>query len=1098
MLRLSDEIAERAGVRENLLGFEMPCTSLPEDVAGHLAKFRGLIQFREEDLRRLGIPNDSLSEFIFDPSGRSELTLQKVGHTDLERRPLAMHGSSLHVLLPTAIASAISRFVIEAALAMRVGKTFEQNLCGEFAELFDQTPILGGRTGAPLQFQRIPGGQISGVMTKIDPGRLLYLIFFVDGLAGYLEGGLSGANADPKALGWAVSEHLNQASTESSKQADFVSGICLLVGCGLGRSIALELETRLPDRWRFEMVSAYDLVTLSWLPGIDELYLWRLLDSLDAIRLQGAELLNVNGLLNLAAWCEHLDGHLVPHGRLPDGFIHRGKEALIEIPQNSLRELRQKVLIEWNPRRVLDPDGNWLKVRKISGSEFDEERAAPLYGCEDDIRNRKLRGVYVAPNRPWWIGITAPAGTSADAEFTHWMMLCTWLRRTAPKLDEAYPRLPRGPIFFDVAFEELSGITWGRAKPKSADELRSIIQISAESNQPKIRINVAKGFDDGLIQPENIAERVLVEALVAGAAVVGGEFDDATKREALANKICPNPQARFMHRFQVRSFRDFVSSEMEGHPELISPLDDAALRIGLGWKVRSRDNGAEISGTNECTSYLNDLVQCILDDVCAELKCIGRRSLVRAVLYNHEIATRDRDIWSRSSQANIAMHEDKSAALRTIVRHQGQLNACFAASRILLEAGICECPFEGGRDLGRLDLSRLMCKVLAAHQYGGWSDAIYWRAMEPSLRITPLGDVHMKPAYINEVYEPFGRAGAESTIKEAIDNYATLYEAENDRPSFESVIEPEFLTAWADEYGASLESVRSFVDQVERRGQDPPKVILELSRSALVDIFTSATSVSPAVASETIETMLSKPRPEWRNVGSGFASKDWYPWRFRRRLSILRRPLLQIDAGDDPIVFVAPGLLRESFAALVSWFHRGEIPDRQARSNLMGKWIGHANDVQRRKFNTTVADRMRELGWRAESEVKLTKILGRPLDRNYGDIDVLAWRPETGRVLLIECKDLQYLKTLGEVAEQLADFRGEIRPDGKPDHLRRHLDRLDVLAEHKPAVSKALGLASSIQLEGHLVFKNPVPMQFAWDQKAKRVGLSLFAELNRL
>jgi hypothetical protein len=141
---------------------------------------------------------------------------------------------------------------------------------------------------------------------------------------------------------------------------------------------------------------------------------------------------------------------------------------------------------------------------------------------------------------------------------------------------------------------------------------------------------------------------------------------------------------------------------------------------------------------------------------------------------------------------------------------------------------------------------------------------------------------------------------------------------------------------------------------------------------------------------------------------------------------------------------------------------------------------------------------MSEIGWRVRSEIKLTEILGRSLDRNYGDVDVLAWSAESGRVLAIECKDLQYHKTLGEVAEQLADFRGEVRPNGKPDHLKRHLDRLEILNLYKSEVSRALKLTSPIQIEGHLVFKNPVPMRFAWEHMKSRVRLSLFSELDKL
>jgi hypothetical protein len=34
--------------------------------------------------------------------------------------------------------------------------------------------------------------------------------------------------------------------------------------------------------------------------------------------------------------------------------------------------------------------------------------------------------------------------------------------------------------------------------------------------------------------------------------------------------------------------------------------------------------------------------------------------------------------------------------------------------------------------------------------------------------------------------------------------------------------------------------------------------------------------------------------------------------------------------------------------------------------------------------------------------------------------------------------------------------------------------------------------------EGHLIFRNPVPMQFAWVQMKARTGLHIFAELDQI
>src|SRR5207245_1991818 len=100
------------------------------------------------------------------------------------------------------------------------------------------------------------------------------------------------------------------------------------------------------------------------------------------------------------------------------------------------------------------------------------------------------------------------------------------------------------------------------------------------------------------------------------------------------------------------------------------------------------------------------------------------------------------------------------------------------------------------------------------------------------------------------------------------------------------------------------------------------------------------------------------------------------------------------------------------------------------------------NHRHRLAFNTTVANRMDGLGWKVKLEMTVPALIGGGLDRDYGDVDVVAWNPDSGRVLLMECKDVQYHRAMGEVAEQLHDFRGETLADGKPDLLKKHLDRV--------------------------------------------------------
>ena len=113
-------------------------------------------------------------------------------------------------------------------------------------------------------------------------------------------------------------------------------------------------------------------------------------------------------------------------------------------------------------------------------------------------------------------------------------------------------------------------------------------------------------------------------------------------------------------------------------------------------------------------------------------------------------------------------------------------------------------------------------------------------------------------------------------------------------------------------------------------------------------------------------------------------------------------------------------------------------------------------------------------------------------------MDVLAWKPSSGRVLLMECKDLQLRKTPGEVAEQLSDFRGGFDSRGRPDLLRKHLLRSEQLEAGSNALGSQLGLSVPLKLEPYAVFRNPVPMQFAREQLSMLVKLVLLDGLDRV
>jgi hypothetical protein len=1095
LLALSDLLCERAGLTRYQLGNDRPQRSLDAQHANSIHAFKRRLCFSHEEIEARGISFNALAPFAFDPRDRVRLVAEGLGHSRLERYPLIGDHGSLYFVLPTAVTVAIRRFVVERMIAGGMRDALASGIGREYSALFAATPLLGGSLGMPVRFERTRNGRAAAVMAKIDAGRYLSFVFVLDVLDDFENTGIAGFQPGLDALTPSIEESIDHFAAQAREDPEFRDGITLVVGCGIGRASAQSLDDKERAGWRVEYIGAAGLSTLSWLHRFKPLSLWRLLDARESVEAGGVEVANANGLVNLVAWARKLDGHIVPHESLPEGFGVGNTGALLMIEQNALRSLRHEVATLWDPHVEKDVRGIWRRVRKDGDSLFKEDRSRPVYGTDEPV-GRWPQAAYPTARRIWWGEIRVPETTSGDLGFRRMKMLMVWLARAAPVLDAAFPNLPEGALLWRGHFESATEEFDHAPKMATFEEALAEVDVTCDAEGRTVTVRTSRRYEDAVFHPENIAERAFITRTVEGFAALAKHALDENERDALVARIIPDTAAREMHAFVMHQYRDEVRDSLPASPLTIDREDDAAFRFGLGWRVRSRSEGNEIVGKEACISFLNALVRYVEDELCAEIRRYGRRATIMLALRNHESAALERDWWNRTASAVLALREDKDAARDTMARHESRLAGAFQASRILIEFALCECPLAGGQPPGELDFSRLMARVAFIQHVGGWSDAIRWDVMEPRVRISSLGDVFVNYDFIDNVLIPFGRAGSDLRVDEAVKGYGKNLEQPDAAPkSSQGSLEEPFRAAWNDQFDVTFDDTRQFIDAIERLGRERAEAVFAIRRSELTAARYEDRPV--AGADKLVEAWSLVPRAHWRDIPEGFEERDINPWRFRRRLTTLRRPFIQLDDTDDPTMLVAPGFVRDAFGYMLRNFYRGDFPPRQLRP-LMRAWTGKTADEQGKKFTREVADRLTELGWRTDTEVKITKLLRKGFDRDYGDVDVLAWKPDIGRVLIIECKDVQYRKSFGEIAEQLSDFRGELGRDGKPDLLLKHLNRAALISDHLTELAAYMKLPRVIVPESHLVFRNPVPMQFAWERMETRVQLSLFAGLDRV
>lgn len=368
--------------------------------------------------------------------------------------------------------------------------------------------------------------------------------------------------------------------------------------------------------------------------------------------------------------------------------------------------------------------------------------------------------------------------------------------------------------------------------------------------------------------------------------------------------------------------------------------------------------------------------------------------------------------------------------------------------------------------------------------------------MEPEIRIAPNGDILSHTEFRNDVAAPYERRVGFDQLEHELSRYDKLFEPFEPVPTIVGSLPEEFLNAFEAEFGLTVDTLRIFRDTLENYAIEEGKCVFWARKDQIVSFCIEKALAPPEIAEIALDRFALWPRKRWdKTPEKGFKNKDWHPWGFGRRLSLVSRPLVRIDNGDNPMYVVSPGLLGGGIAYSLARYYEAKVHVSECESIEMKHWIDHETSRRGHSFAVEVFDAVRALGYEAKLEIKMTALLNEKLDKDYGDVDVLAWKTDEKEVLAIECKDLKLAKNNNEIAEQLNQFSGQVMPNGKPDKLLKHVKRCDLLAQRSRRVAKTIGLGNrDIYIQNIVCFSKPVPMQYV----AKRFPNVSFITINDL
>jgi len=293
----------------------------------------------------------------------------------------------------------------------------------------------------------------------------------------------------------------------------------------------------------------------------------------------------------------------------------------------------------------------------------------------------------------------------------------------------------------------------------------------------------------------------------------------------------------------------------------------------------------------------------------------------------------------------------------------------------------------------------------------------------------------------------------------------------------------EYETAFKAEFGVTMTRIVEFHRCLTllgfRQKTAVPHLRLSEFKSKLEDVLGwSSTEIDSAT-----KLFSLVPRGKWEKAPDGFdVKKDIWPWRYNRRLSYVRRPLIiGPEPKDDPMVFWGPRHTEEASKQLLALVTRGRYKLCEHSSKEMKTLIGRIRDEAGKAFTNEVEKWFDEnTDWQVESEVPIGPGEALNSQNDLGDIDILAIDRINKRIFSIECKNVNYGRNSREIANEIERLMGG--KEVSDSWIKKHFKRSEWLRNNIGILSSVYNLQSeSFKVRSFFLTAEELPATYVRD-----------------
>lgn len=444
--------------------------------------------------------------------------------------------------------------------------------------------------------------------------------------------------------------------------------------------------------------------------------------------------------------------------------------------------------------------------------------------------------------------------------------------------------------------------------------------------------------------------------------------------------------------------------------------------------------GTKITGDDR-KKVCNDTVSYLFKKLCATVEDFQAEQLIKLLCLDLEKTMYSMMLSRKRYAYDLICYPEKSEKLQQQIN---ELNKSSLSQKFLLEY-VSSQPPKGNKILGEMDYEELLAICSAIIDWANTSDLFEYKIINSEMSVLPSGRIGIDKTDIDKL-ATLRNNSAMSKVHNNSNPYIDKYSV--DVLSLQAPDELE--SAFSEEFGYGFTDFIHCVMGVIALGEEIESDVKCLTISDLYLRISKYVDLEESTVIKIIDDLSLTKRKEYLIVPKPFTKNDIWPWKFNRKLSVTRRPMVQLDEqiiwGNRQLyhcLLYTMDLIND--ARLPVFNQKGKL------KSLLGKIANYGGN----HFNDAVASKLKKIeGLIVDSKVK--KINGiRILDDNkqdIGDIDVMIINVKKKKIIIAEVKDFSFSKSPYEMyQEYLKVFCDQ---NDKLCYISKHKRRVEWMKKH--------------------------------------------------